>query len=117
MSSCQPPKRGDIGRLPFLGCFVDRRGFSLFLCLRTPTLPATIKPVDQKEIQSSKRKSQGTVGFRRVCVEDTHCQTAEERATLSGLEDECGQNTATGGIIEFLPTGIPHALASLSPPL
>lgn len=107
MSSCQPPKRGKIGRLPFFGLLCrPERLFSV--SLRTPILPATIKPVDQKEIQSSKRKSQGTVGFRRVCVEDTHCQTAEERATLSGLEDEGGQNTAICGIIEFPPNRNPR---------
>lgn len=86
MSSCQPPKRGEIGRLRR-----QERLFSVFLFENSHS--ARNNQACRSEIQSSKRKSQWTVGFRRMCVEDTHCQTAAERATLSGLEDEGDQNT------------------------
>lgn len=49
-----------------------------------------------------------------MCVEDTHCQTAEERATLSGLEDEGDQNTEPSvGLQNFPQTQTPSTLVSL----
>lgn len=49
-----------------------------------------------------------------MCVEDTHCQTAEKRATLSGLEDEGDQSTEPSvGLQNFPQTQTPSTLASL----